>query len=48
MHKFDLKDKTAVITGGAPGFGLDIAKKFYRNKATCLSVLTEEDYFLGN
>ena len=28
MHKFDLKDKTAVITGGAQGFGLDIAKKF--------------------
>ena len=28
MHKFDLKNKTAVITGGAQGFGLDIAKKF--------------------
>ena len=28
MHQFDLKDKTAVITGGAQGFGLDIAKKF--------------------
>ena len=28
MHNFDLKNKTAVITGGAQGFGLDIAKKF--------------------
>ncbi len=28
MHQFDLKNRTAVITGGAQGFGLDIAKKF--------------------
>ena len=28
MNKFDLKNKTAVITGGAQGFGFDIAKKF--------------------
>jgi 3-oxoacyl-[acyl-carrier protein] reductase len=28
MHKFDFKNKTAVITGGAQGFGLDIAKRF--------------------
>ena len=28
MIKFDLKNKTAIITGGAQGFGLDIAKKF--------------------
>ena len=28
MHQFGLKNKTAVITGGAQGFGLDIAKKF--------------------
>ena len=27
---------------------VDIAKKFLDNKATCLSVLTEEDFFLGN
>ena len=25
-----------------------IAKKYYENKATCLSVLTEEDFFFGN
>ena len=28
MNNFDLKNKTAVITGGAQGFGLDIAKTF--------------------
>ena len=28
MHQFDLKNRTAVITGGAQGFGLDIAKRF--------------------
>ena len=27
---------------------VDIAKKYYENKATCLSVLTEEDFFHGN
>ena len=26
---------------------VDIAKKYYKNKATCLSVLTEEDFFQG-
>ena len=28
MIKFDFKNKTAIVTGGAQGFGLDIAKKF--------------------
>ena len=28
MNKYDFKNRTAVITGGAQGFGLDIAKKF--------------------
>ncbi len=27
---------------------IDIAKKYHANNATCLSVLTEEDFFLGN
>ena len=27
---------------------IEIAKIFFNNKATCLSVLTEEDYFYGN
>jgi|TARA_B100001741_G_scaffold310715_1_gene310510 NAD(P)-dependent dehydrogenase (short-subunit alcohol dehydrogenase family) len=33
MHNFDLRNKTAVITGGAQGFGLDIAKKFLSSGA---------------
>ena len=33
MHQFDLKNKIAVITGGAQGFGLDIAKKFLSSGA---------------
>ena len=28
MHQFDLKNRTAIITGGAQGFGLDIARRF--------------------
>jgi 2-dehydro-3-deoxy-L-rhamnonate dehydrogenase (NAD+) len=33
MHQFDLKNRTAVITGGAQGFGLDIAKRFLNSGA---------------
>ena len=33
MHQFDLKNRTAVITGGAQGFGFDIAKKFLNSDA---------------
>tara|TARA_B100000787_G_scaffold70409_1_gene51776 strand:- start:1473 stop:2219 length:747 start_codon:yes stop_codon:yes gene_type:complete len=28
MHQFDLNNRIAIITGGAQGFGLDIAKRF--------------------
>ena len=31
MNQFDLKNKTAVITGGAQGFGFDIAKRFLQS-----------------
>ena len=27
-NKFDFKNRTAIITGGAQGFGLDIARRF--------------------
>jgi len=33
MHQFDLKNRTAIITGGAQGFGLDIAQKFLKSGA---------------
>jgi len=31
MNQFDLKNRTAVITGGAQGFGFDIAKRFLQS-----------------
>ena len=31
--KFDFKNRTAIITGGAQGFGLDIAKRFLKSGA---------------
>ena len=31
MHKFDLNNKLAIITGVAQGFGLDIAKRFIQS-----------------
>ena len=33
MHKFDFKNRTAVVTGGAQGFGLDVAKRFLESGA---------------
>ena len=33
MNNFDLKNKTAVITGGAQGFGFDIARRFLNSGA---------------
>ena len=33
MHKFDFKNRTAVVTGGAQGFGLDVAKRFLKSGA---------------
>ena len=33
MHKFDLNNRTAIITGGAQGFGFDITKRFLNSGA---------------
>ena len=33
MNKFDFKNRTAIVTGGAQGFGLDIAKRFLESGA---------------
>ena len=36
MNQFDLKNRTALITGGAQGFGFDIAKKFLNSDANVI------------
>ena len=36
MHTFDFKNRTAIITGGAQGFGLDIAKRFLDSGAKAI------------
>ena len=36
MHQFDLKNRTAIITGGAQGFGFNIAKKFLNSGANVI------------
>ena len=33
MHTFDFKNRIAVVTGGAQGFGLDVAKRFLASGA---------------
>jgi NAD(P)-dependent dehydrogenase (short-subunit alcohol dehydrogenase family) len=43
MHQFDLKNKTAIITGGAQGFGLDIAKRFLKSGAKAIIWDIDED-----
>ena len=43
MHQFDLKNKTAIITGGAQGFGLDIAKRFLNSDAKAIIWDIDED-----
>ena len=43
MHQFDLKNRTAIITGGAQGFGLDIAKRFLRSGAKTIIWDIDED-----
>ena len=43
MHQFDLKKKTAIITGGAQGFGLDIAKRFLNSGAKAIIWDIDED-----
>ena len=43
MHQFDLKNKTGIITGGAQGFGLDIAKRFLNSGAKAIIWDIDED-----
>ena len=46
MHQFDLKNKTAIITGGAQGFGLDIAKRFINSGAQVIIWDIDKDEIL--
>jgi indole-3-glycerol phosphate synthase len=59
INKNLIKNKISVIgeiKRSSPSAGIiiknydpvDIAKQYYKNKITCLSVLTEEDYFQGS
>jgi len=43
MHQYDLKNRTAIITGGAQGFGLDIAKRFLSSGAKAIIWDIDED-----
>ena len=43
MHQFNLKNKTSIITGGAQGFGLDIAKRFLKSGAKVVIWDIDED-----
>jgi len=36
LNQFDLQNRTALITGGAQGFGFDIAKKFLNSGANVI------------
>ena len=42
MNQFDLKSRTALITGGAQGFGFDIAKKFLNSGANVIILDIDE------
>jgi 2-dehydro-3-deoxy-L-rhamnonate dehydrogenase (NAD+) len=46
MHQFDLKNRTAIVTGGAQGFGLDIAKRFLKSGAKVIIWDIEEKELL--
>ena len=43
MNKFDFENRTAVITGGGQGFGLDIAKRFLESGARVIIWDIDED-----
>ena len=37
MHKFDLNNRVAIVTGGAQGFGYAIVKRFLDSGAKAVS-----------
>ena len=46
MNQFDLKNRTAIITGGAQGFGFDIAKRFLKSGAKVIIWDIDENQLL--
>tara|TARA_B100000989_G_scaffold227835_1_gene174906 strand:- start:4375 stop:5121 length:747 start_codon:yes stop_codon:yes gene_type:complete len=44
MNKFDLRNKVAIVTGGAQGFGLDISKKFLDSGAKVIIWDTDKSH----
>ena len=46
MHQFDLKNRTAITTGGAQGFGFDIAKRFLESGANVIIWDIDQDELL--
>jgi 2-dehydro-3-deoxy-L-rhamnonate dehydrogenase (NAD+) len=46
MNQFDLNNRTAIITGGAQGFGLDIAKRFLNSGANVIIWDIDKDELL--
>ena len=43
MIQFDLKNRVAIITGGAQGFGFSIAERFIQSGATVIIWDLDED-----
>jgi 3-oxoacyl-[acyl-carrier protein] reductase len=43
MNKFDLNNRTAIITGGAQGFGFAISKRFIQSGAKVIIWDIDED-----
>ncbi|MEK9690492.1 MAG: SDR family NAD(P)-dependent oxidoreductase, partial [Pelagibacteraceae bacterium] len=43
MNDFDFNNRTAIITGGAQGFGLDVAKRFLQSGAKVFIWDVDED-----
>ena len=48
MNQFDLKNRTALITGGAQGFGFDITKKFLNSDANVIIWDNDENKIKNN
>ena len=42
---FDFKGRTAIVTGGAQGFGLDITKRLIRSGASV--IIWDNDHKIG-